>query len=206
MKVGIIGGTGKLGMAFVSRFAATSHQVAIGSRDASKAGEAATSSGKPVTGMSNLDAAAWCDVAILAIPYASHRSILDPIRDRLGGKLIFDATVPINPSDFYRIETESGKSAAEETDVLVGTAFVFAAFQTISHRNLRNVDHIEDVLIAGRTDRKPEAMQLIRDINLRAIDAGPLEAARLIEHVTLLLISINKQNKIKESGLTVTGL
>jgi len=62
------------------------------------------------------------------------------------------------------------------------------------------------VLVAGGENGKQQVMQLIREMKLRPIDAGPLEAARLLERMTALLISINKQNKVKESGLKVTGV
>jgi predicted dinucleotide-binding enzyme len=40
----------------------------------------------------------------------------------------------------------------------------------------------------------------------RAIDAGPLENARLIENTAALLISLNIRHKVKHSGLRITGL
>ena len=79
-------------------------------------------------------------------------------------------------------------------------------YWAISHRILRIVDRVEDVLVAGTSERKDEVLQLLRDLRLRPIDAGPLEAARLLECMTALLLSINKQNKVKEAGLKVTGL
>ena len=209
MKVAIIGGTGKLGLGFVPRLLLGRHEVAIGSRDIAKAQEALRSipsENSTVKAMTNNDAASWCDTAILTIPYAAHRSIITPLKEALAGKIVIDATVPLNYENIFKIVTESGKSAAEETQELLGNAAVFAAFQTISHRILRKTDQFQDVLIAGNPTRKPEAMQLIRDMNLKPIDAGPLEAAGLLERMTALMISINKQNKVKESGLKVTGI
>jgi NADPH-dependent F420 reductase len=199
MKIAIIGGSGKLGMGFGARLSRTNHEVAIGTRDVSRV-EAA------VRALTNQDAAAWCDAAIVTVPYAAHRAILGPLRAPLSGKLVIDATVPIDFQNFFRPRTESGNSAAEETYAMLGESDVYAAFQTISHRILQDPEHSEDVLIAGAPGRKPEVMQLVRDLNLRPVDAGPLEAARLLECMTLLLISINKQNKVKESGLRVTGI
>lgn len=206
MKIAILGGSGKLGLGFISRLVHTSHELAIGSRDVSKAREALQTAGDRVQTMTNEAAAAFCDRAILAIPYAVHRLLIEPLADRLAGKIVIDATVPLNHENIFGIATESGKSAAEEAQALIKTAEVFAAFQTISHRILRRADLVEDVLVAGAPARKPELMQLIREMNLRAIDAGPLEAAGLLERMTVLLISINKQNHVRESGLKVTGL
>src|SRR5438045_548212 len=105
MKIAIIGGTGKLGMGFLARLQLTPHEVAVGSRDASK-------------GMLDGDAAAWCDAALVTVPYAAHRAIVSPLKDALRGKVVIDTTVPINPENFFRITTESGNSAAEETNAM----------------------------------------------------------------------------------------
>jgi len=40
----------------------------------------------------------------------------------------------------------------------------------------------------------------------RAIDAGSLENARMIETAAALLISLNIRHKVKHSGLLITGL
>ena len=206
MKVAIIGGTGKLGLGFVARLLRSKHQTAIGSREVSRAQEAAASVENRVQAMTNNAAAGWCDLAVVTVPYSAHRAILTPLVDGLRGKLVIDATVPLNFENIFQVVTESGSSAAEETCVLLEGAHVFAAFQTISHRILRRTDHVEDVLVAGSAERKSEVMEWIRDMNLRPIDAGPLAAAGILERMTVLLISINRQNKVKESGLKVTGV
>jgi predicted dinucleotide-binding enzyme len=38
------------------------------------------------------------------------------------------------------------------------------------------------------------------------IDAGPLEVAGHLERMTVLPLSINKANKVKESGIQITGI
>jgi len=63
-----------------------------------------------------------------------------------------------------------------------------------------------DVLLAGAAKRKAEVMELIRNMGLRPIDAGPVEVAGHLERMTALLLSINKANKVKESGIKITGI
>jgi 8-hydroxy-5-deazaflavin:NADPH oxidoreductase len=206
MKIAILGGTGKLGLGLAIRLSHTGHEVTIGSRQAGKAEEAAKATGVAVRGVTNDEAAAWCDIALLSVPYASHRSVLEPLQGQLRSKLIIDATVPIDPANLLQIKTESGTSAAEETAKIIGTSDVFAAFQTISHRVLRHPDIVHDVLVAGNAVRKSAVMELIRSMGLRPIDAGPLEVAGHLERMTVLLLSINKANKVKESGIQITGI
>jgi len=206
MKVGILGGTGKLGLALANRLYRNGLAVTIGSRDSAKAVEAAKSISDEIPGAPNLEAAAWCDVAFISVPYSGHRALLGPLKHELKSKIIVDATVPIDPSNILRIKTESGTSAAEETSTIIPEADTFAAFHTISHRILRNLDASQEVLVAGGAHRKAEVMDLIRSIRLTPIDAGPIEVAGHLEHLTVLLLSINKANKVKESGIKITGI
>jgi NADPH-dependent F420 reductase len=206
MRIGILGGTGKLGLALALRLHRNGHQVQIGSRDRAKAMEAAKSLAESIAGASNAEAAAWCEVAFISVPYAGHRLLLESVREELRAKIIIDATVPIDPANILQLKTDTGKSAAEETASLISDADVFAAFQTISHRVLRQPEHAHDVLVAGNTGGKSTVVELIRSLNLKPIDAGPLEVAGHLEHITVLLLSINKANKVKESGIKITGI
>ncbi|MBI4474470.1 MAG: NADPH-dependent F420 reductase [Acidobacteria bacterium] len=193
MKVAVLGGSGKLGQGFAARLARTTHEYVIGSRD-------------PAKGRPNNEAARWCDAAVVAVPYHGHRALLEPLGEALTGKIVIDATVPLDPSNPLRLKTEFGSSATEEAASFLKRSAVFAAFQTVSHRVLQHVDHTHDVLVAGPTERKSEVLELIRNMNLRPIDAGPLPIAGILESLTVLLISINKRNKVKESGIEITGL
>ena len=207
MKVALLGGTGKLGLGFAIRLFQTGHEVMIGSRDAAKARDAAATVDEHVKGGTNADAAAWCDAAIVSVPYQSHTALLTPLKPNLHGKMIIDATVPIDPTNMLRTLTETGKSAAEETADILGNADVFAAFQTVSHRILRNpAERNYDVLIGGPDDRKGQIIELVRSMNLRPVNAGPLAVAPHLERMTLLLLSINKANRVKESGIQITGI
>jgi NADPH-dependent F420 reductase len=206
MKLAILGGSGKLGLAFAVRLQKTGHELAIGSRDAAKADEAAKSVSPDIRGMTNSDAASWCDIAIVAVPYAGHRLMLESLTLPLRGKVIIDATVPIDPSNLLQIKTGSGKSAAEETATLIPESEAFAAFQTISHRVLRNPGMDHDILVAGNGGRKAQVLDLIRSMGLRPVDAGPIEVAGHLERMTVLLLSINKANRVKESGIKITGI
>src|SRR5262245_15036506 len=119
MKIAILGGSGKLGMGLAYRLVQTGHEVTIGSRDRAKAEMAAKEAGERVKGGTNSEAAQWCDAAFVSIPYASHRTMMETLREELRGKIIIDATVPIDPSDILQVKTDTGKSAAEETAEIV---------------------------------------------------------------------------------------
>jgi predicted dinucleotide-binding enzyme len=80
----------------------------------------------------------------------------------------------------------------------------------LSARLLARLDHPvdSDVLICGDN---AEAKAAVRELvgllpGARAIDAGPLANARLVENLAPLLIAINKRHKIKHAGVRITGL
>jgi hypothetical protein len=65
-----------------------------------------------------------------------------------------------------------------------------------------------DALICGdNADAKTAVMKLAEMISgVRAIDAGPLDNARLLESAAALLISLNLRHQVKESGMRFTGI
>ena len=99
--VGIIGGTGALGFGLAVRFGATGLPVAIGSRDAGRAEEAARNAREKVpdgdfTGLVNADAAAAHEVVFLCVPLRNQAENLFNLRGSLReGQLLVDATVPL---------------------------------------------------------------------------------------------------------------
>jgi 8-hydroxy-5-deazaflavin:NADPH oxidoreductase len=191
MKIAILGGSGKLGRGLAARLGM--HDLLIGSRDQAK-------------GASYLAASAWCDLAILAVPYSAHDDLLGSIKDSMRDKIAIDATVPLDPADPTKVRTATGLSAAEESAAILKGAHVFAAFQTISHRVLQTPERLADVLVAGGPTGLETVVDVIRGMNLRPIQAGSLQIAGSIERLTGLLISINKANQVKESSLRIEGL
>src|SRR5580765_8158710 len=105
MRIGILGGTGKLGLALALRLHRNGHQVQIGSRDRAKALEAAKSIAENIAGASNAEAAAWCEVAFISVPYSGHRLLLESMREELRAKIVIDATVPIDPANILQLKT-----------------------------------------------------------------------------------------------------
>ena len=84
-----------------------------------------------------------------------------------------------------------------------------AALHTVSAPTLADLDADldEDVLLCG--DRKADKAKVARLIEaiagLRAVNAGPLEMARIVEQLTPMLISINARYKT-HAGIRISGL
>lgn len=211
----VIGGTGKEGSGLALRWANAGYDVIIGSRESSKAENAAAEINQQlgqnsVRGMENRQAAAQASMIVLTVPYSAHRSTLETIHEAAQGKLLVDVTVPIKPPVTQVHLADSGSSAAQETQEILGpNVRVVSAFQNVSAVHLKELDHpVEcDVLITGDdVASKDEVMRLAKAAGMRGIDAGPLINAVAAEALTPALLSINKRYGIKGAGIVITGL
>ena len=214
----VIGGTGEEGSGLALRWAADGYSVLIGSRSRERAVAAAAElrSMLPpelparIGGDSNAGAAAAADVIVLSVPYSSQTGILEQIRAGCRGKTVVSVVVPLKPPRVSRLWRPKGGSAAEEAQALLGEeARVVAAFQNISATHLRELDHTVDcdILVTGDDkEAKQTAIELARAAGMRGIDAGPLLNSSVSEGLTAVLIGINIRNKVKGSGIRVTGV
>lgn len=214
MKIAVLGGTGKEGSGLALRWANAGHTVTIGSRDAARASAVSQElnlifGDDRITGADNLTAALQADVVVLSVPYTAHAETIAAVKDALAGKVIVDVTVPINPADFLRVHVPTGGSASREAQSMLDNgARVVAAFQNISATHLKKLDAVVDcdVLVCGDEDAaKQIGMQLVRDVGMRAWDAGPLDNAVVVEGLTPILLGINKRHKVKGAGIRITG-
>ena len=211
-----LGGTGPEGRGLALRMALAGEDVTIGSRDASRASEAAeellqAAPGKNIQGAENSEAAANCQVAFLTFPYEGQRPTLDAIGGALDGKVVVDV---IAPMVFQRgrgasaLEVEAG-SAAQEAQEMLPNSQVVAAFQNVSAEELQQPETVMDgdvVVCSDHAEAKALVMDLVRKIpNLRPVDGGALANAKYVEQITPLLVNINRIHKI-HAGIRIVGL
>ena len=214
----VIGGTGEEGSGLALRWAADGYSVLIGSRSRERAVAAAAElkSMLPpelparISGDTNAGASAEADVIVLSVPYSSQAGILEQIRLGCQGKTVVSVVVPLKPPRVSRVWRPQGGSAAEEAQALLGEGVhVVAAFQNISATHLKELDHSVDcdILVTGDDSAaKQTAIELARAAGMRGIDAGPLLNSSVSEGLTALLIGINIRNKVKGSGIRITGV
>jgi NADPH-dependent F420 reductase len=214
MRVGIVGGTGKLGSGLAERWARAGHSIAIGSRDPAKArahAEELAATGLPVTGGDNAWAAREGDVVVLTVPYAAHAETLRSIVDAAAGKVLVDTTVPLKPPKVSRVQLPEGQAAALEAQAILGpTTPVVAALHHVSAAHLADPAHaIEAHVLVASDDAKAKAVAigLVRDLGLRGLDAGPLANAIALESLTPILIHLNRTYKCQHgAGIVFTDL
>jgi NADPH-dependent F420 reductase len=212
--IAIVGGTGAEGRGLAARFAKAGAEVRIGSRNLEKAQETARRIGENASGHSNVDAVAGAAIVILTVPLSAQVETLKSIRTSFApGAILVDATVPLEIAIGGRVSrtlTLWDGSAAQQAARLVPGVPVVAAFHALSAEALGDLDHPLDcdaLLCGDNAEAKTAVMKLAETIpGVRAIDAGTLDNARLLESAAALLISLNLRHKVKESGMRITGL
>lgn len=217
--VAIIGGTGDLGFALGCRWARSGIHVTIGSREKAKAETAAERlhgvvPDANVDGLENPDAAGSCDTIVVAVPFSGFVPIYRSIADRLRpDSVVIDATVPVEASLGGKATHVFG--VWEGSAAQLGQAFLpkgtkmCAAFHSLSASAIGEIDVAVqgDVLVCGSKEGKERVKELVEMIpDLRYVDAGPLENARIIEPITALLIGINHRYGTDRAGIAITGL
>jgi len=213
MRIGIVGGTGKQGSGLAVRWAKAGHSIALGSRDAAKARARAAElagAGQAIDGGDNAWAAREGEVVVLTVPYEAHAETLRGIVEAAAGKVVIDMTVPLKPPKVSRVHLPPGQAAALEAQALLGpTTPVVATLHHVSATHLADPAHVIecDVLVAADDARaKATVMTLVRDLGLRALDAGPLVNAIALESLTPVLIHLNRVYKSQGAGIVFTDL
>lgn len=218
-RVPIIGGTGALGFGVALRLARAGTAVAIGSRDAGRAEEAAARLREQLpdadaTGLENAEAAQAGPIVLLCVPFRNHSENLTNLKGALQpGQILVDATVPLAAAVSGRatrlLGVPQGSAGLQAAEMAPEGVQVVSALHTVSAATLNDLQHRldEDILVAGDSvDAKKRVAELIARIDgLRPVNAGRLEASKLIEGLTPLLIGINSRYKT-HAGIRITGL
>jgi 8-hydroxy-5-deazaflavin:NADPH oxidoreductase len=215
----IIGGTGALGAGLAKRWARAGAAIVLGSRSVERAEEAAAKireavPGADVTGLPNEEAAGRAEVIFLTVPFRAQSENLNNLRGAMReGQILVDCTVPLAAAVSGKATRSLGVwqgSAAQQAQEMVPEGVtVVAALHTVGAPTLADAEAElgEDVLVCG--DKKADKARVARLIELipglRAVNAGPLEMARIAEQLTPMLISVNTRYKT-HAGIRLTGL
>jgi len=215
----IIGATGALGWGLAMRLAQAGQPVVIGSRSAERAEEAArrvrgAAPGADVAGLVNGEAAQRGPIVFLTVPFRAQAENVNNLREILRPEqILVDCTVPtaaaVGGKATRTVGVWQGSAAEQAQEMVPDGVTVIGALHTVSAKALGDPDAAldEDILVCG--DRKADKARVAQIIEmvpgLRAVNAGALEMARIVEQLTSLLISINARYKAL-AGIRVTGL
>ena len=217
--IAVLGGTGPEGFGLALRWAQAGEIVIIGSRDLKRAEEGAfkiqekVGSNARVSAKENIEACAVADLLVFTIPFEAHATLLKQLKPAIRpGSIVIDATVPLAASVGGRptrtLGIWQGSAAQETAELMPKGVSVVAAFQNLSATLLNKDGPLDCDVIVCSDDAS--AIQIVRPLAakipcVRAIDGGKLENARILEHITALLVGLNIRHK-GNSGIRVTGL
>lgn len=192
MKLAIIG-SGNVGGALGKLWAEKGHDVTFGSRDPSADGvQAAAAAAGGVAIADIAGAAAGAEVVVIAVPWTAVPATIEAAGD-LGGKIILDATNPLE-ADLSGLAVDSSTSAAQEIANLASGAAVVKAFNSTGAGNFGNPgfgSQAASMLICGDDDdAKATVAELTESLGFDVVDAGPLANAGLLESLALLWIKL----------------
>jgi NADPH-dependent F420 reductase len=217
-QVTIIGGSGALGFGLALRLAAADVPIVIGSRDEARAQETAeriaAAADGDVRGLANGPAAEASEIVFLCVPFRNQSETLTNLKNHLHeGQLLVDATVPlaaaVSGKATRTLGVWQGSAAQQAAEMVPDGVRVVSALHTVNAPALKHLqaELDEDVLICGDKKADKQRVAALIDLipGLRAVNAGPLEAARTAEQLTALLIGVNARYKT-HAGIRLTGL
>jgi NADPH-dependent F420 reductase len=203
MKVAIIG-AGNVGTALADATTGAGHDVTV-SAPTDEEFEDLTKHVDVQTTTSNKEAVQGADIVVLAIPFSAVEGVVGEIAGDVSGKIVIDATNPLKPGQ-PGVATEG----AELVQRTAPEAKVVKAFNTVfaSNQASPTVDGVQlDGFVAGDDEEaKKTVLALLEKIGYRPVDVGPLSAARYLEGMAYLNISLNAANGWSwQSGWRLVG-
>lgn len=214
MKIGFIGGTGEEGLGLAYRFALAGHECIIGSRNEEKAQAAVKEVLEKdydlkIAGATNAAAAASSEIVVLTMPYDAQAATLPALATFVREKIVVSAAVPMmfEKGRASLVDVAEG-SAAQQAQALLPAVTVVGAFQNLSAKKLLKGGGLDaDVVVCGdAAEAKETVMDLAACIaGVRAVDGGPLANSRMVEAITVLLVSINRRYKA-QAGIRIAGI
>jgi predicted dinucleotide-binding enzyme len=128
---------------------------------------------------------------LIAVPWNAVADVVS--RLELADTVVLDATNPL-PAQASELQADSTVSGAQLVSLWASGARVVKAFNVTGSGNLLNPDYASQrpmMPIAGDdTEAKAIAMDLAAAIGFDPVDAGPLNAARDLEHVAMMWIRL----------------
>jgi predicted dinucleotide-binding enzyme len=183
-------GAGSVGRALATGFVGAGHSVTFVAKHPDHAEDAAAEIGANAAA-SITDAVRDAELIVLAIPALARVEIIEGLRAAPDGAAIVDAT---NVIDSERTGLTTGRSGAQDLQEMLPDTPVVKAFNSVfaTVQSHPVVDGIQlDGFYAGDDEKaKAKVRDLLSDMGYRPIDAGPLQMARALEELGLLMVRL----------------
>ena len=176
MKIGIIG-NGSVGSSLAALLKASGkHDVVVGSRSAET---------------KSIEAASHGDVVLLAIHFHALKDALPSLQEVLKGKIVVDATNPLN-SDWSPMPLGEDNSAAEEVAKLLPDSIIVKAFNTIfaDMMTAKTTQGVTAFVASDDETAMKTIAELATDCGFEAVTLNKLTSARYLEAMAHLNIEL----------------
>ena len=194
MKLAVIG-SGNIGKSIGAWASKIGYEVIFAAKNFQHAQDAAKAAGNNARSASVPEAIEKAEIILLAVPYGAVKEVLSEAGSLIKGKVLIDATNALN-ADYSGLTVGFTSSAAEEIEKLAPGAKVVKAFNTVfasvfASQNPKIKGNKISVFYAGDDkEAKSKVADLISKMGFDSVDAGALKAARNLEPMALLNISL----------------
>jgi NADPH-dependent F420 reductase len=190
MKIAIIG-AGNVGKALAASGVRAGHHVTLSSGNPDHAVEAAKATGAHAA-HSNTEAVENAEIVIVAVPHDKLGDVFRGLGSAVDGKVVIDATNHVNmqnPGEVLGAASNAEEIQKRHPKVQVVKAFNYA-FATRMAEPVVGGTQLDGFVVGDDQAAKDLALEFVRSIGFRPIDAGPLIMARALEGMAVLLISL----------------
>jgi 8-hydroxy-5-deazaflavin:NADPH oxidoreductase len=192
MQIAIIG-SGHIGGGLGRAWAAKGHAVTFATRDPRDPDLKVLLDETHAKAATLADAVHAADVVVLAMPYGALAEVLSATGE-LAGKVVIDCTNAVAAG--MKLVYGHTTSSAEELQKRIPKARVVKSFNAQGAENLRDPVYggvaASNFFCGDDAAARAIVKQLVEDVGFEAIDAGPLENARLVEPLMLLWMASSK--------------
>lgn len=142
---------------------------------------------------------AAAEVVFLATPFGANEELLRPLAKTLGGKILVDCTNPVGPGLTHGLG--SAQSGSEFLQKLLPETRVVKAFSIYGFENFEDNRYpayaVKPVMLFCGNDAgaKQTVSGLIEQLGWQPLDAGGVEQALHLEHMTLLWVRMVRMNR-----------
>ncbi len=189
MNIAIIG-HGNIGGGLAKAWAKNGHAIVFGAREPDKADLIAVASGIGAKTATVRAAVEGAEVVVFAMPWGAVDDVIASAGD-LAGKIVIDCTnAVVRGKNGMSLAYGHTSSSSEELAKKIPLAKVFKSFNAQGAENLRDPSYrgvaASNFFCGDDPEARKVVRELVEDVGFQAVDAGPLENARLLEPLMLL--------------------
>jgi len=197
MKIGILG-SGDVATSLAHGFLSRGHEVMLGTRDAAKLADWQTEHAGARVG-SFAQSAAFGEIVVLAtLGTATESAIEQAGPQNFGGKVVIDATNPLNFDNGIHLAIGFNDSEGELVQRTLPMSKVVKAFNTVGNQYFVDPQFAggpPTMFIAGNDDgAKREVAKIIESFGWESADLGGIESSRYLEAMCMAWLAYGAQS------------